>query len=184
MHIVLDDILDPMSLNYLYQENLNTPFWTLNRRSYLEQKFFGGMVLCDEYQILHNSVIFGYNLAVYHKILNYYNCDEFIKEKPYPKRIHIGAKYKGNIGESHRDSNNIDDTTILFFNNPIWKKEWGGGIMIEDTHIDYVPGRAVIFPSVFNHHVSPIEKDDCPIRLATNFIFQKNIKELHKNANI
>ena len=30
MHIVLDDILDPTSLNYLYQENLNTPFWTLN----------------------------------------------------------------------------------------------------------------------------------------------------------
>lgn len=183
MHIILDDVLDPISLNFFYQENINTPFWTLSRSSNHEGKVFGGLVIMDNYQTVYNSVLLGYNLSIYHKIISNFDS-EFLKEKPYPRRIHVGAKYKDNVGEKHRDSPNIDDTTILFFNNPIWKKEWGGGIVIEDTLIDYVPGRAVIFPSVFNHFVSPINTVDCPIRLATNFIFEKNLKEIYKDAHI
>lgn len=184
MYHILDNTLSNSSLNYLYNLSLDYNVWALNRRSNgaEHEKKFPGVNYSDNYICRIDNSVFGYNILLYQTILSKFKSN-VLEEQPIPLRIHQGAKYIKNVGEPHRDSENIDDTTILFFNNPIWEKEWGGGIVIEGSLVDYVPGRAVIFPSVYEHYVSPILNDDCPIRLATNFIFRYNFKNL-KNADI
>lgn len=183
MYHILDNTLSSCSLNFLYKLSLECPVWSFNRSSHiLDEKKFAGVSYSDNYTSYIDNSIYGYNLLLYQTILSKFKSD-VLEQQPIPSRIHQGAKYLKNVGVPHRDSEHVDDTTILFFNNPVWKKEWGGGIIVEDNLIDYIPGRAIIFPSVFQHYVSPIEHDDCPIRLATNFIFRYNFKSL-KNADI
>lgn len=183
MYQILDNVLKKPSLKFLYNESLSIHGWHLNRKSQKnEDKGFGGLALSDNYQQSNNSFLYGFNIYLYQQILSNFKSN-VLEDQPLPRRIHLGAKYKGNVGSNHRDTDHIDDTTILFFNNPFWEKDWGGGIVIENELIDYVPGRAIIFPSVFFHHVEQIKSDESPIRLATNFIFNYNFKSL-KNANI
>ena len=182
MYHILDNILKKPSLNFLYNESLAINGWHLDRKSHNEAIGFGGLMLSDNYQQLNSSFLYGFYVYLYQQIVSSFN-DNILQEQPIPMRIHLGAKYKDNVGKNHRDTDHIDDTTILFFNNPDWEKEWGGGIIIENELIDYVPGRAIIFPSVFYHHVENIQSNQTPIRIATNFIFRYNFKNL-KNANI
>lgn len=182
MPIVIDKVIDTHSLNYIYDETIRTPNWTLNRESGTKNndKSFGGMSILGNYKIENSPFLCGYFISIYHKILANFNFNGLEKKVPLPKRIHIGAKYIGNVGTPHKDSDNFNETSILFFNNPFWKNEWGGGIVIDDNLIDYVPGRAVIFSSTSNHYVSPIISDEAPIRLAVNYMFEFNINNLGK----
>ena len=189
MTLIIDRVLDNLSLEFLYKETLGAPNWSLDRTSGDDdQTSFGGLSLLHATekqihgQIINSPYLCGYYISIYHKILCNFSPQVF-QETPLPRRIHLGAKYKGNVGLPHTDSNVADDTTILFFNNPVWKTEWGGGIIVDNQLIEYVPGRAVIFSSTTNHYVSPILFDKTPIRLATNYIFRYNINKLGKNEN-
>ena len=79
------------------------------------------MSILGNYKIENSPFLCGYFISIYHKILANFNFNGLEKKVPLPKRIHIGAKYIGNVGTSHKDSDNSNETSILFFNNPFWK---------------------------------------------------------------
>ena len=53
--------------------------------------------------------------------------------------------------------------TLMFFGNSIWKDKWGGKFYYKDSSkkehsIDYVPGRVILFPAVFEHRADAPEE--------------------------
>ena len=65
-------------------------------------------------------------------------------------RIHIGAKGALQDDMIHTDSNK-EANTVLFYLNPIWKKEWGGETIVDGKKIEYKPNRAVIYDARLPH---------------------------------
>jgi hypothetical protein len=66
-------------------------------------------------------------------------------------RILIGAKTAFNIDVPHVDHRDTDRTSVLFYLNRTWNKEWGGGIKIDGKEYEYKPNRALIFKSNLIH---------------------------------
>ena len=66
-------------------------------------------------------------------------------------RILIGAKTAFNIDVPHTDHRDADRTSVLFYLNRTWNKEWGGGVTIDGREYEYKPNRALIFKSNLLH---------------------------------
>lgn len=53
----------------------------------------------------------------------------------------------------------------------MWTSSNGGGLRIEEEIVDYVPGRAVVFPSLMQHKPEDIMDREFPFwRLAVNVL--------------
>ena len=76
--------------------------------------------------------------------------------------------------------------TLMFFGNSIWKDEWGGKFYYKDKSnkehsIDYVPGRVILFPAVFDHRADAPE-DKYQFRLSTVFRLIMSIEWVFNNT--
>jgi hypothetical protein len=67
------------------------------------------------------------------------------------RRIQLGAKAAFQKDVIHTDHKDSDRTTVLFFLNKNWKKEWGGDTMVDGKMYEYKPNRALVYPSNLLH---------------------------------
>lgn len=101
-----------------------------------------------------------------------------IRKKLYLKRIHINGQVYGQEGKFHRDSQDINDISVLIFTNQTWAPSWGGCFSYikepspETFTVAYVPNRAVIFPSAMLHcGQAPLSTTDM-MRTSIVFVFK------------
>ena len=87
------------------------------------------------------------------------------------KRIHVGAKSSLSKTDTHIDSENPDDWTILGFLNPIWNNKDGGEFNLNRKIIRYTSGRFIIFPSFIPHDGGYIKNEKLNYwRISSNII--------------
>ena len=145
---ILDNILLDKDLFNLYKRLINSNNWDLSRSSLPDQDYgtFPGMTIRDQ-NIVYNQFWDGYFVSLFENI----NKNFFEKYKyTLPnniERIHLGAKNNMSYTEFHRDDQETHLTSIVGFLTPIWAKEWGGNLQVENEKIEFKPGRFVIFDS-------------------------------------
>lgn len=115
--------------------------------------------LTDPYPILscHFEPETAHQFFFYQKIKNTVTAC-FPKERFEPARSYVNQSYYGDMSYPHSDflpgSGNI---TVLYFANPKWKEEWGGGTLMLgeksafNVEIQPKPGRLVLFRGELKH---------------------------------
>tara|TARA_R100001086_G_scaffold11265_2_gene5903 strand:- start:1592 stop:2125 length:534 start_codon:yes stop_codon:yes gene_type:complete len=174
----VDNILIEKDLFNLYTNLISSPVWDLHRTSLLptddgpfDMGCFPGFIVKDRDKI-YNHFWHGYFASLFERI----NVKFFEENKYYlPRniiRINLGAKNETSLTEFHIDDKNPGVYTILGFLTPIWAKDWGGHLQVEDKKIDYKPGRFMIFKSDSIHNgVGPSQK--IPYwRISINYLVQ------------
>lgn len=144
---VLDNVLPKNSFNFLHSFFINEPIWKLNMTSQEGHYNIPGRVLWDKNDNNNNqtsSQVLSAFVYQFIKEKSKFLSDDII-------RIHIGAKAPMQDDALHKDSIENNHYTVLYYLNPIWKKEWGGETIVGDKSIEYKPNRAVIYKSNILH---------------------------------
>jgi hypothetical protein len=144
---IIDNVLPKNALEFLHTFLINEPVWKLNMSSLKGANKIAGRILWDVNQNI-NSQTSSQALAafVYH----------FIKAKAkfLPDnilRIQLAAKAPLQDDILHKDSNEDNAITVLYYLNTEWKKEWGGETIVGDKTVEYKPNRALIYNSSIIH---------------------------------
>ena len=61
-----------------------------------------------------------------------------------------------------------------------WKKEWGGGTMVDGELVHYVGNRLVIFDAHLPHQAMPVSRECYELR--TNVVFKCNVDDQAKKT--
>ena len=144
---IIDNVLTQTMLNFCYHTLIGMPIWQLDMKSREDSEFtIAGNTLYDKNLGIGNKSK-GQLLTTMIYIM--------IKEKaPFLSedihRIHIGAKGALQDDVTHTDSEK-DTKTILFYLNPVWKKQWGGETIVDGKKIEYKSNRAVIYDARLPH---------------------------------
>lgn len=85
------------------------------------------------------------------------HIEEVTETTYYLSRIDLNLQHSFCDGSAHIDGD-YSNSTIMYFSNCQWEKEWGGQFQILDgqhgnviEEYEYVPGRVIIFPSNYWH---------------------------------
>jgi len=149
---IVDNILPDNLHEMCYELIMSEPFWSLAQTSVPDAQSPGvtrliGTTVYDE----DKNVDMGNRAHVLSAVIY-----QMIKVKVPTlsnqiTRILIGAKTAFNVDIPHTDHRDVDRTSVLFYLNRTWNKEWGGGIKIDGTEYEYKPNRALIFKSNLMH---------------------------------
>ena len=71
------------------------------------------------------------------------------------------------------------DFTMIYYPRMDWKKEWGGGTLVDDTLVSYVGNRWVVFTASLPHMAMPVSRECYELR--TNVVF-KCFKQENKSG--
>ena len=70
-------------------------------------------------------------------------------------RVHANGQTYGLCGSLHTDNTDDDCYTFLYYANPYWDVQWGGGTAfysaMESQHVPYIPNSAILFKSNILH---------------------------------
>ena len=59
---------------------------------------------------------------------------------------------------------------MIYYPRIDWKKEWGGGTLVDDTLVSYVGNRLVVFTASLPHMAMPVSRECYELR--TNVVFK------------
>jgi len=162
---IVDNVLLKKDIFSLYTNLISSPVWDLHRTSLLptddgpfDMGCFPGFIVKDGDKI-YNQFWHGYFASLFERI----NI-KFFEENNYylPRniiRINLGAKNDSSLTELHIDDPTPGVHTVLGFLTPVWAKEWGGSLQIENNNIDFTPGKFIVFESDKQHNgVGPSKK--------------------------
>ena len=106
-----------------------------------------------------------------------YNVDDYV-------RIYCNAHTHGIEPHLHIDDG---DFTMIYYPRMDWKKEWGGGTLVDDTLIPYVGNKLIVFTASLPHKAMPVSRECYQLR--TCVVFKCNVVdqaketvEFYKNA--
>ena len=144
---IVDNILPDNLHEMCYELIMAEPFWSLSQTSVPEATRMIGTTVYD----VDTGLDMGNRAHVLSAVIY-----QMIKVKVPTlsneiTRILIGAKTAFNIDVPHTDHRDADRTSVLFYLNRTWNKEWGGGITIDGKEYEYKPNRALIFKSNLMH---------------------------------
>ena len=89
-----------------------------------------------------------------------YNVEDY-------ERIYCNAHTHGIEPHLHIDDG---DFTMIYYPRIDWKKEWGGGTLVDDTLVSYVGNRLVVFTASLPHMAMPVSRECYELR--TNVVFK------------
>ena len=89
-----------------------------------------------------------------------YNVEEY-------ERIYCNAHTHGIEPHLHIDDG---DFTMIYYPRIDWKKEWGGGTLVDDPLVSYVGNRLVVFTASLPHMAMPVSRECYELR--TNVVFK------------
>jgi len=106
-----------------------------------------------------------------------YNVDDYV-------RIYCNAHTHGIEPHLHIDDG---DFTMIYYPRMDWKKEWGGGTLVDDTLIPYAGNKLIVFTASLPHKAMPVSRECYQLR--TCVVFKCNVVdqaketvEFYKNA--
>jgi len=143
---IVDDIFPKEINNYLYDLIIKEPIWNLNMYSREDAHKIVGCVLFDKRVNINKETNINALVALIYEFIKIrvdFLSNNFV-------RAHLGAKAPLQDDIQHKDGEE-DETTVLFYLNDEWKKNWGGETIVEGKKIEYKPNRAIIFPSNVMH---------------------------------
>ena len=172
--IVLEDLLNEKEANDFYMKLLMQPIWNYGR---LSEKALG------EYPFWGTSFdtkLIEPKIKLIIDRVNKRLAKTSIKSlKPYKLlRIDGNALTAGSSGYPHIDANLQHAISLLLYGNPTWKAAWGGETKFFDDSVHEIvrsvmpkPGRAVLFPSRFQHAAGPLAPIFKGLRATLSLIF-------------
>ena len=92
-----------------------------------------------------------------------YNVDNYI-------RIYCNAHTHGIEPHLHIDDG---DFTMIYYPRMDWKKEWGGGTLVDDTLVPYAGNKLVVFTASLPHKAMPVSRECYQLR--TCVVFKCNV---------
>jgi hypothetical protein len=166
----VDNVMLDKDLFNLYTRLINTNNWNLARSSLPGQDYgtFPGFSIRDN-NIIYDQFWDGYFVSLFETInKNFFEKYNYTLPNSID-RIHLGAKNNESYTEFHRDNQENHMTTIVGFLTPVWAKEWGGDLQVEDEKIELKPGRFVIFDSNKIHNGKGPSKNIPYWRISINY---------------
>ena len=92
-----------------------------------------------------------------------YNVEEY-------ERIYCNAHTHGIEPHLHIDDG---DFTMIYYPRMDWKKEWGGGTLVNETLVPYAGNRLVVFTANLPHMAMPVSRECYQLR--TCVVFKCNV---------
>lgn len=150
---IIDNVLLQKDIFTLYKSLIDSGVWSLNRSSLPNPDVgtFPGFIVKHENQIFNNYWD-GYFTSLYQNINNRYKELYGYTLPNTIRRIHLGAKNDSSVTEFHCDEDLPNAYTIVGFLTPVWAKEWGGDLLVEDKKINIQPGRFAAFKTNVRHN--------------------------------
>ena len=100
------------------------------------------------------------------------------------ERIYCNAHTHGIEPHLHIDDG---DFTMIYYPRMDWKKEWGGGTLVDDTLVHYAGNKLIVFTASLPHKAMPVSRECYQLR--TCVVFKCNVVdqaketvEFYKNA--
>ena len=94
-----------------------------------------------------------------------YNVEDYV-------RIYCNAHTHGIEPHLHIDDG---DFTMIYYPRMDWKKEWGGGTLVDDTLVPYAGNKLIVFTASLPHKAMPISRECYQLR--TCVVFKCNVME-------
>ena len=101
------------------------------------------------------------------------------------ERIYCNAHTHGIEPHLHIDDG---DFTMIYYPRIDWKKEWGGGTLVDETLVPYAGNRLVVFTASLPHKAMPVSRECYQLRTCVVFKcnqvkeFRKETIDFYKNA--
>ena len=92
-----------------------------------------------------------------------YNVDDYV-------RIYCNAHTHGIEPHLHIDDG---DFTMIYYPRMDWKKEWGGGTLVDDTLVSYAGNKLVVFTASLHHKAMSVSRECYQLR--TCVVFKCNV---------
>jgi len=83
-----------------------------------------------------------------------YNVEDYV-------RIYCNAHTHGIEPHLHTDDG---DFTMIYYPRMDWKKEWGGGTLVDDTLVSYAGNKLVVFTASLPHMAMPVSRECYQLR--------------------
>ena len=99
-----------------------------------------------------------------------YNVDDYV-------RIYCNAHTHGIEPHLHIDDG---DFTMIYYPRMDWKKEWGGGTLVDDTLVPYAGNKLVVFTASLPHMAMPVSRECYQLR--TCVVFKCNVVDQAKET--
>ena len=93
------------------------------------------------------------------------------------ERIYCNAHTHGIEPHLHIDDG---DFTMIYYPRMDWKKEWGGGTLVDDTLIPYVGNKLIVFTASLPHKAMPVSRECYQLR--TCGVFKCNVVDQAKET--
>ena len=107
-----------------------------------------------------------------------YNVENYV-------RIYCNAHTHGIEPHLHMDDG---DFTMIYYPRMDWKKEWGGGTLVDDTLVPYAGNKLIVFTASLPHKAMPVSRECYQLRTCVVFKcnqvkeFRKETIDFYKNA--
>ena len=99
-----------------------------------------------------------------------YNVEDYV-------RIYCNAHTHGIEPHLHTDDG---DFTMIYYPRMDWKKEWGGGTLVDDTLVSYAGNKLVVFTASLPHMAMPVSRECYQLR--TCVVFKCNVVDQGKET--
>ena len=176
--IVIDNLFSEDELFYLYKLVTSTNNWSITaiteNVSYISPKTFNAspqFIIKD-----NNGQVLDYTMFVYFQSI-VFRLKKILQEKKIGlnsiiERAWINATYNGSKTHwLHRDADDPNLQSVLFFLTPVWKTAWKGSFYVEGEEYKMLPGRVIVFDSKEFHTGEEPESETFNwLRLTANII--------------
>ena len=93
------------------------------------------------------------------------------------ERIYCNAHTHGIEPHLHIDDG---DFTMIYYPRMDWKKEWGGGTLVDDTLVPYAGNKLIVFTASLPHKAMPVSRECYQLR--TCVVFKCNVGDQAKET--
>jgi len=93
------------------------------------------------------------------------------------ERIYCNAHTHGIEPHLHIDDG---DFTMIYYPRMDWKKEWGGGTLVDDTLVPYAGNKLIVFTASLPHKAMPVSRECYQLR--TCVVFKCNVIDKAKET--
>jgi Rps23 Pro-64 3,4-dihydroxylase Tpa1-like proline 4-hydroxylase len=122
-------------------------------------------VLCgeNENEVIQNG--FSFVLPLWETAFHKYDFKNTYDVLEY-KRVYLNAHTHGIEPHEHTDDG---DFTMIYYPRLDWKKDWGGGTLVDGELVPYVGNRLIVFNAKSPHQAMPVSRQCYELRSVVVF---------------
>ena len=154
--ILIDDEVKKLSWKYDYPSEPSKP----NKHWH---------VLCGHNKEECDAASYDWADTLFNMFVNKFDFKSKYDVEDY-ERIYCNAHTHGIEPHLHIDDG---DFTMIYYPRMDWKKEWGGGTLVNETLVPYAGNRLVVFTANLPHMAMPVSRECYQLR--TCVVFKCNV---------